>query len=205
MSRYSLIGNLVVLRPLAREDAAALVAAARDQDAWRTIYTQIPAEPAAAEAYIEAALRARDMGESMPFATTLREDGRVVGSTRYCRIEPAHRKREIGYTWIGGSWQRTFVNTEAKYLMLRHAFEGLGCQRVQLQTDELNQQSRRAIERLGARLEGILRNDRIMPDGRRRHSAMYSIVDEEWPRVRAGLEAAMRRRGLEPAMEVAEG
>lgn len=205
MSRYSLIGNLVVLRPLAREDAAALVAAARDQDAWRTIYTQIPAEPAVAEAYIEAALHARGIGESMPFATTLREDGRVVGATRYCRIEPAHRKLEIGYTWIGGSWQRTFVNTEAKYLMLRHAFEGLGCQRVQLQTDELNQQSRRAIERLGARLEGILRNDRIMPDGRRRHSAMYSILDEEWPRVRAGLEAAMRRRSIEPAMDVVAG
>jgi len=199
--RFSLAGEKVVLEALTREHAASLAEAARDGDVWRSPYTHIPADLAAAQNYVDVALAARDAGEAIPFATTLRDGGKLVGSTRYCRIDLAHRKLEIGYTWIAGSWQRSFVNTEAKYLMLRYAFEYLGCLRVQLQTDALNAQSRRAIERLGAKLEGILRKDRIMPDGRRRDSAMYSIIEEEWPQVRAALELRLTQGGITPRLE----
>ncbi|WP_341677049.1 GNAT family protein [Niveibacterium sp. SC-1] len=127
----------------------------------------------------------------LPFVTELRETGEVVGSTRFWKIDRRHRKLEIGSTWIAQRWQRSFVNTEAKYLMLRYAFEDLACVRVQLTTDELNQKSRAAILRLGAKEEGVLRHERIMPDGRKRNSVRFSIIDEEWPEVRARLEARL--------------
>jgi RimJ/RimL family protein N-acetyltransferase len=114
---------------------------------------------------------------------------RVVGSTRFRCIEAAHRRVEIGFTFLGASWQRTHINTEAKYLMLSHAFEAWGCHRVELLTDERNSKSRNAIARLGAREEGILRKHMVMRDGYVRNSVMYSIVSTEWPEVKAALEA----------------
>jgi RimJ/RimL family protein N-acetyltransferase len=121
----------------------------------------------------------------IPFA--IRTGDEIVGCTRFWKIDPAHRRAEIGHTWIAASWQRSFVNTEAKLLMLRHAFETMGLIRVQFQTDELNRVSRTAILRLGATEEGLLRNERIMPDGRVRNTMCYSIIDSDWPGVRARL------------------
>jgi RimJ/RimL family protein N-acetyltransferase len=128
----------------------------------------------------------------MPSATVLRETGQVIGSTRFWKIDRVNRKLEIGSTWIAASWQKSFVNTEAKYLMLRHAFEAMACVRVQFTTDEINAKSRAAILRLGAKQEGIVRHERIMPDGRKRNSVRFSIVDDEWPAVKEQLEARLR-------------
>lgn len=124
----------------------------------------------------------------MPFVIVLKDTGEVLGSTRFWKIDPLNRKLEIGSSWIAASWQKSFVNTEAKYLMLRHAFEVLDCVRVQFTTDENNQKSRNAILRLGAQQEGIVRYERIMPDGRKRNSVRFSIIDDEWPQVRLHLE-----------------
>jgi RimJ/RimL family protein N-acetyltransferase len=143
------------------------------------------------DAYIGNALAGRDAGTVMPFATVLRETGKVIGSTRFWKIDRVNRKLEIGSTWIAASWQKTFVNTEAKLLMLRHAFEELQCVRVQLTTDEINAKSRAAILRLGAKQEGVVRNERIMPDGRKRNSVRFSIIDDEWPAVKQQLEARL--------------
>ena len=122
----------------------------------------------------------------------LREGSQVIGATRFWKIDPANRKLEIGFTWISASWQRTFVNTETKYLMLRFAFEEMACVRVQFTTDETNTKSRAAILRLGAKEEGIVRHERIMPNGRKRNSARFSIIDDEWPGVKERLEAQIR-------------
>lgn len=143
-------------------------------------------------AYVEAALEARRQGTMLPFATVLRDGDRVVGSTRYGAIDLRNRRVEIGWTWITPAWQRSAVNTEAKLLMLAHAFEALGCQRVELKTDALNERSRRAIARLGAKQEGIFRKHMVTTTGRIRDSVYFSVVDDEWPAVRAGLEAKLR-------------
>lgn len=188
----TLTGSHVVLRPLHAGDAAGLEAAAADGELWNLHFTVIP-RPGAADAYIASALRARDTGSVMPFAIVRRDDGVVVGTTRYWKIDTVNRKLEIGHTWLAQSAQRTAINTEAKYLLLAHAFEVLSCVRVQFQTDELNLRSRAAIERLGARQEGILRHERIMPDGRKRNSVRFSIVDDEWAAVKAGLERRLGR------------
>jgi len=120
-------------------------------------------------------------------------DNRVVGSTRFWKIDRGNRKLEIGHTGLSASVQRSGVNTEAKFLLLRHAFEVVDCVRVQFTTDELNHKSRAAILRIGAKQEGIVRHERIMPDGRKRNSVRFSIIDAEWPEVRAGLEQKMAR------------
>ena len=129
----------------------------------------------------------------MPFVTVSTASGAVIGSTRFWKIDPLHRSLEIGHTWLAKSWQRSAANTEAKYLMLRHAFEVLNCVRVQFTTDVLNEASRAAILRLGAVEEGLIRNERIMPDGRKRSSMRYSIIDTEWPAVRSALERRLAR------------
>ncbi len=130
----------------------------------------------------------------MPFATTLRDSGQVVGSTRYANISAKDGRLEIGWTWIGKPWQRSAVNTEAKYLMLRHAFEALGCTRVELKTDGLNARSRAAILRIGAKQDGILRKHTMTYSGRIRDTVYFSILDDEWPAVKAGLEAKLATR-----------
>ena len=127
-------------------------------------------------------------GTDLPFVAIHLASGRVAGATRYLNIEPQHRGLEIGGTWYGPEFQRTVVNTECKYLLLRHAFETLGCIRVQLKTDLRNERSQKAIERIGAVKEGVLRNHMILPDGHIRHSVFYSILDTEWPEVKKKLE-----------------
>jgi len=186
-----LIGPRIALRPLRESDGPALVAAAADGELWKLPFTVVPSEATVA-AYLARALEGMAAGTVLAFATELRETGEVIGSTRFWKIDRQNRKLEIGHTWIGASWQRSFVNTEAKYLMLRHAFEALACVRVQFTTDENNQKSRVAILRLGARQEGIVRHERIMPDGRKRNSVRFSIIDDEWPEVKGRLQARLR-------------
>lgn len=183
-----LSGERVVLEPMRHGHRDGLLAAASDGRLWELRVTTVP-DAARVDEYIARALAGRDAGHMIPFVT--RADGEIVGSTRFWKIDTANRKAEIGHTWISRSWQRTCVNSEAKLLMLRHAFEVLGLVRVQFQTDELNTASRTAILRLGAVEEGILRNERIMPDGRVRNSVRFSIIDAEWPGVRARLMARL--------------
>jgi RimJ/RimL family protein N-acetyltransferase len=134
-----------------------------------------------------------EKGTDLPFVAIHLESGRVAGATRYLNIMPHDRGLEIGGTWYGPEFQRTPVNTECKYLLLRHAFEALGSIRVQLKTDLRNERSQKAIERLGAVREGVLRNHMILPDGHIRHSVFYSILDTEWPEVKNRLEEMMNR------------
>ncbi len=142
-------------------------------------------------AYIETALSEQERGVSLPFAIVEKGTGRAIGSTRYGNIERGHHRVEIGWTWVAREWQRTAINTEAKYLLLRHAFESLGCMRVELKTDSLNEKSRAAILRIGGKEEGIFRNHMITASGRIRHTVYFSIIDSEWPAVKARLEAKL--------------
>ncbi|MFJ2483259.1 GNAT family N-acetyltransferase [Pseudomonas sp. NPDC087598] len=183
----TLQGQGIVLRPLQYSDADALVRAAADGELWNLTVTVVPSATTV-DSYLKKALDGRDAGTVLPFAITLKDSGEVIGSTRFWKIDPLNRKLEIGSSWISASRQKSFVNTEAKYLMLRHAFEVLDCVRVQFTTDENNQKSRNAILRLGAQQEGIVRHERIMPDGRKRNSVRFSIIDDEWPQVRLHLE-----------------
>ncbi|WP_414473951.1 GNAT family N-acetyltransferase [Microvirga sp. M2] len=177
----------LILRPLSLDDVPALGEAAMDGALWEKKTTTVP-RPEGFEEYVRKALDLQAAGLALPFATVVRDGERVVGSTRYMNIDAANHRVEIGTTWIAGSWQRTFVNTHAKFLMLRHAFEALGCHAVEIRTHSLNDQSRAAIERLGAKLDGILRRHMIMPDGHIRDTAVYSILQEEWPEVKARLQ-----------------
>ncbi|WP_367256464.1 GNAT family N-acetyltransferase [Pseudomonas sp. stari2] len=183
----TLQGQGIVLRPLQYTDADALLHAAADGELWNLTVTVVPSA-STVDSYLKKALDGREAGTVMPFAIVLKKTGEVIGSTRFWKIDPLNRKLEIGSSWIAARFQKTFVNTEAKYLMLRHAFEVLDCVRVQFTTDENNQKSRHAILRLGAQQEGIVRHERIMPDGRKRNSVRFSIIDDEWPQVRQNLE-----------------
>jgi N-acetyltransferase len=185
-------GRHVRLEPLTIAHFEPLCAVAGDPDIWRWTF---PGAQTAEQmrAYIELALSWQNAGTALPFATVEKSSGKPVGSTRFANIERAHRRVEIGWTWIASPWQRTAVNTEAKYLMLRHAFEALGCIRVELKTDSLNERSRKAILRLGAKEEGTLRNHMIVANGRYRHTVYFSITDSEWPAVKAGLEDKLAR------------
>ncbi|AMP09231.1 acetyltransferase domain protein [Collimonas arenae] len=183
----TLVGQRIRLRPLLASDAPALVAAASDGKLWNLPFTVVPSSETV-QSYIRTALDGQAAGTVMPFVTEILETGQVIGSTRFWKIDRQHRKLEIGSTWIAATWQGTYVNTEAKFLMLCYAFEVLNCVRVQFTTDEINEKSRRAILRLGAKQEGIVRHERIMPDGRKRNSVRFSIIDDEWPQVRKNLE-----------------
>ncbi|MGX9380025.1 MULTISPECIES: GNAT family N-acetyltransferase [Pseudomonas] len=183
----TLQGPRILLRPLQYSDADALLRAAADGELWNLTVTVVPSA-STIDSYLKKALDGRDAGTVMPFVIVLKDSGEVIGSTRFWKIDPLNRKLEIGSSWIAARWQKSFVNTEAKYLMLRHAFEVLDCVRVQFTTDENNQKSRNAILRLGAQQEGIVRHERIMPDGRKRNSVRFSIIDDEWPQVRQALE-----------------
>jgi N-acetyltransferase len=189
----TLTGRITVLRPLLAEHEAALLDAARDGELWNLKVSVIPG-PETVASYIAAALAGREAGTVMPFVIVRRRDDRIVGSTRFWKIDLVNRKLEIGHTWLSASMQRTGLNTEAKYLLLAYAFDVMRCVRVQFTTDELNERSRAAILRIGARQEGIVRHERIMPDGRKRNSVRFSIIDSEWVGVGDGLEAKMRRR-----------
>ena len=193
----TLIGPRIRLRPLLASDGAALVQAAADGELWKLPFTVVPSADTVDD-YIRVALSGQADGTVMPFVTEIIESDQVIGSTRFWKINRQHRKLEIGSTWISASWQKTFVNTEAKFLMLRHAFEQLNCVRVQFTTDEINETSRAAILRLGATQEGIVRHERIMPDGRKRNSVRFSIIDDEWPRVRQRLEEMLTMQSRRP-------
>ena len=143
--------------------------------------------------YLETALRERDSGHAAPFATIDKPSGRIAGSTRFGNIDRHNRRVEIGWTWIGRAFRRTHVNTEAKYLMLRHAFETLGCVRVELKTNVLNRRSRDAMLRLGCVEEGVLRKHAVSDDGVWRDTVYYSVLDTEWPAVKERLETLLRR------------
>jgi RimJ/RimL family protein N-acetyltransferase len=186
----TLTGTTVELRPLQHEHAQALLDAAADGELWNLTLTVVPG-PETIGSYIAAALDGRAAGTVMPYVIALRESGAIVGSTRFWKIDRANRKLEIGHTWLSESMQRSAVNTEAKYLLLSYAFDVLRCVRVQFTTDELNAKSRAAILRLGAKQEGVVRHERIMPDGRKRNSVRFSIVDDEWPAAKAMLEAKL--------------
>ncbi|PYC19857.1 GNAT family N-acetyltransferase [Pseudomonas jessenii] len=188
----TLQGQRILLRPLQYSDAAALLQAAADGELWNLTVTVVPSA-STVDSYLTKALDGRDAGTVMPFVIVLKDTGEVIGSTRFWKIDPLNRKLEIGSSWISASWQKSFVNTEAKYLMLCHAFDVLDCVRVQFTTDENNQKSRNAILRLGAQQEGIVRHERIMPDGRKRNSVRFSIIDDEWPLVRQQLEQKLAR------------
>ena len=185
-------GTRVRLEPLAESHHAALCEVGLDPELWRLIPYRVT-NPDEMRAYIVSALHDETMGTALPFATVERASGKAIGATRFMNIDAGNRRVEIGATWIAPPWQRTAVNTEAKYLMLRHAFETLGCVRVELKTDALNTRSRNAILRLGAREEGTLRRHTITWTGRIRDTVYFSILDSEWPRVKADLETKLMR------------
>jgi RimJ/RimL family protein N-acetyltransferase len=178
-------GRWVRLEPLAEHHTSDLVAAGADEEIWRYMPAILQTAEQVQE-WLAATLELQAGGAVLPFAIVDRSTGRAIGSTRYLTITPKDRGIEIGWTWLARAAWRTPVNTECKYLLLRHAFENLGCIRVQLKTDRRNERSRRAIERIGGQFEGVLRNHMIMPYGLR-DSAFYSIIDTEWPAVKARL------------------
>lgn len=196
-TRLTLSGNTIRLRVLEPADAPALIDAAADGELWNLRVTVVPG-PSTIGQYISSALRGYEEGHVIPFVIIALNSGRIVGSTRFWKIDNGNRKLEIGHTWLSQSVQRTAVNTEAKYLLLKHAFEVMQTVRVQFTTDELNEKSRAAILRIGAKQEGIVRHERIMPDGRKRNSVRFSIIDTEWPDVKKSLEEKLARRTSAP-------
>jgi N-acetyltransferase len=192
VSPITLEGEHVRLEPLTQAHAEPLVAAASDGELWNSTVTIIPDHTNVAS-YIDAALNGQSIGKELPFVIINKSSNEVVGATRFYEMRPSDRAAAIGYTWLAKSAQRTLINTEAKLLLLTQAFEVWRCMRIELITDVLNEQSRAAILRLGAKQEGILRKHLILPSGRIRNSVVFSIIDEEWPEVRARLEAKLQR------------
>jgi len=188
IERVELRGKRVALEPLSAKHLPGLAAAIKDGHLWSIPVTLVP-HPDALPEFLEQAEARYAAQLERPFATIDLASGAIVGSTRFMAINRDHRRVEIGFTFLAQRWQRSYVNTEAKYLMLRHAFEAWGCNRVEFITDVLNTQSRQAIVRLGAKAEGILRSHMIMRDDRIRDSALYSVIQSDWPLVKAGLEA----------------
>lgn len=189
----TLEGTAVRLEPLAEGHLEGLYAAAQDPDTWLYMASDPSTSIEKMRAWVMAALAARDAGGTQPFAIVERASGKPAGCTRYFDISPTDRHLEIGHTWLAAAVRRTRVNTECKYLLLRHAFEELGAVRVQLKTDRRNERSQRAIERLGAVREGLLRKQMILESGYIRDTVMYSITDDEWPAVKANLEAKLAK------------
>jgi RimJ/RimL family protein N-acetyltransferase len=175
----TLEGRGIRLEPLGREHEDALRAAAADGELWTLHFTSVP-EPDKTLAYIDGALAERDKGNRVPWVVRELSGGRIVGSTSYHDIIPAARRVEIGYTWYARSWQRTFVNTACKLRLLEHAFDTLGCSVVGWRTDNLNLRSQAAIERLGAKKDGVIRRQSQRRDGTLRDTVMYSVTDDEW-------------------------
>ena len=190
ISPVTLEGQHVRLEPLTMAHEESLVAAASDGELWNSTVTIVPNRSGTA-GYIKAALDGQAAGKELPFVIVRKATDEVVGATRFYEIRPNDRAVAIGYTWLSKSSQRTAVNTESKLLLLTHAFEHWRCNRVELITDVLNQQSRTAILRLGAKEEGILRRHLILPSGRVRDSVIFSIIADEWPEVKVRLAAKL--------------
>lgn len=190
----TLEGTHVRLEPVRLDHVAALWRIGAHDDIWRYMPYTLRSE-ADMHSFMAAELRKQQDGLAFRFVTFAKASAEPVGSTSYLNIDRQHCRLEIGGTWITPAWQRSAINTEAKYLQLSHAFERLGCVRVEFKTDSLNVKSRQALARLGAVEEGTLRNHMIMPDGRRRHSVYFSIVESEWPDVKSRLERLMASYG----------
>lgn len=186
----TLEGRIVRLEPLTLDHLDDLAEVAFAGELWRWTVVQ-PANRDELRAWIEAAVTTREAGAEMAFATIDRSTGKAIGSTRFMTIVPEHRRLEIGWTWVALAWQRRGANREAKYLQLRHAFEELGANRVEFKTDSLNEKANPALAAIGATFEGTFRNHMIMPGNRLRHSNFYSVAVEDWPTVKARLEAAL--------------
>jgi len=197
MSRWidpvTLEGKFVRLVPLEREHQDALASATADGELWKLWYTSVPS-PGTITTWMDAALAQRDSDGAQPFTVIDARTGDVVGSTRYMNVEAAHRRLEIGSTWYAKRVQRTAINTEVKLLLLSHAFDTLKTIAVELRTHFMNRQSRTAIARLGAKEDGILRNHQIGRDGIYRDTVVFSIIESEWPAVRANLRAKLETR-----------
>lgn len=190
----TLDGRLVRLEPMSMAHLDGLLEVALDPAIWQWTLAR-PTDRDGLCRWMESAIANREAGTEQPFVTVERVTGRPIGSSRYLNIVPEHRRLEIGWTWVAPRWQRTGVNREAKLLMLEHAFERLGCMRVEFKTDSNNQPSRRALLGIGATFEGTFRNHMVMPDGRIRHSAYYSVTEQEWPAVKAALTAGLPGAG----------
>jgi RimJ/RimL family protein N-acetyltransferase len=188
----TLEGSVVRLEPLSVDHLPGLERVGLDPAIWRWFLTEITT-PADMRAYVEAALAAAADGREVPFTSIERASGTIIGGTRYLNIDAHHRRLEIGYTWLAPAWQRTAANTEAKLLQMTYAFDVLGALRVEFKTDSLNERSRAALLGIGATEEGVFRNHMLTDAGRRRHSAYYSVIDEDWPRVREHLEMRLAR------------
>lgn len=199
----TLAGRRVRLEPLEPRHLAGLVAAAADPATWTWLHAPLSDE-GALRVWLAEALRARDAGTEVPFATLEATSGRVLGSTRFMALAPAHRRLEIGWTWLTPAAHGTGANREAKLLQLEHAFERLGAMRVEFKTDARNARSRAALEGIGATFEGVFRRHMLMADGRVRDSAWYAVVDEEWPAVRERLRARLAARDDGGAAAAAE-
>jgi N-acetyltransferase len=191
VERVVLEGEFVRLEPLRTEHSENLYEVGLDESLW--LWTaNVVASKEDLRRYVETALDEQRRGVSLPFVTIEKSSNKIVGSTRFGNIDPKNRRAEIGWTWINPKWQRTAINTEAKLLMLNHAFEVWKCIRVELKTDVLNEKSRRAILRLGAKEEGILRQHMITETGRFRDTVYYSILDSEWDNIKENLAAKLK-------------
>lgn len=188
----TLDGHGVRLEPLQRDHEDGLAAAAADGELWKLWFTTVP-EPPQTRAYIDVALEGQDAGHMLPWAVRELATNAIVGSTRYHDIVPAADRVEVGFTWYGGRWQRSHVNTTCKLLLMTHAFESLGCQVVGLRTDNFNFRSQRAIEALGAKKDGVLRHHHARRDGTVRDTVIYSVLAAEWPDVKRHLELRLAR------------
>jgi len=188
----TLEGRMVRLEPLRLDHVPGLAEVGLDPAIWRWTIAR-PQSEADLRDWADAAIRNRDAGTEFPFATIEASTGRPIGSSRYMNIVLEHRRLEIGWTWLAPAWQRSGANREAKLLMLTHAFETLGCRRVEFKTDSNNEPSRTALLGIGATFEGIFRKHMVMPGDGVRHSAWYSVIDNEWPAVKARLEESLRR------------
>ena len=182
----TLVGRYIILRPSSIEDIDGLSIAARDGEIWNNRFSQFP-NLNEIEKYIQEMLDLSSKGLILPFITIHKSSNTIVGITRYLNIDYENHRLEIGHTWIAKSWRKTYVNTEAKLLMLQYAFEKLTCITVEIRTDVLNTVSRQAIQRLGVKQDGILRHHKIMRDGRIRDTVCYSIIKPEWKQVKENL------------------
>ena len=191
MAPITLTGRIVRLEPLSLDHVPGLADVGLDPAIWRWTIAR-PTSEADLRAWAETAIEAADAGRELPFATVDAATNRPIGSTRYLNFVPEHRRVEIGWTWLAPGAQRSGANREAKLLMLSHAFDSWACRRVEFKTDSRNERSRAALLGIGATFEGIFRNHMVMPDGPMRHSAYYSVIDDEWPDVKARLERLIR-------------
>ena len=182
----TLEGKYIILRPPSLDDIEGLSVAARDGEIWNNRFSQFP-HPNEMQKYLQGMLDLSSKSLILPFITIHKASNTIVGTTRYLNIDYENYRLEIGHTWIAKSWRKTYVNTEAKFLMLQYAFEKLECIAVEIRTDILNIVSRKAIQRLGAKQDGVLRHHKIMRDGRIRDTVCYSIIKPEWKQVKANL------------------